>query len=69
MVISWFEHLPDDERPPREIWWSEERVDEWLEDVKEQRNSGNKKPRSSYEQSEDVPMSENEYAQGLRPQK
>lgn len=62
-VLSWMENLPDDEQPPRSIWWSDKRVSEWLRNVKEDRASGNKRPtrkKSSYEQSEDVPMAENE---------
>lgn len=61
-VLSWYENLPVHEQPPRHIWWSEELVDEWLRNVKEKRNkeSGGGHRRTSYEESEDVPMSENE---------
>lgn len=71
MVLSWHENLPDEERPPRHIWWSEELLDEWFENVREERLSkyggGKKKKRSLYEEADDAPMSENEYAAGLRP--
>ena len=67
MVLSWYENLPDEEQPPREIWWSEELLDEWFEKVKVERGSGRKKKRSPYEEADDAPMSENEYATGLRP--
>lgn len=61
-VLSWFENLPDEEQPPRSIWWSAERISEWFRNVKEKRKEGRKDKdrRSSYDRSEDVPMMENE---------
>lgn len=63
-VLSWFENLPDDEQPPRHIWWSEDLIAEWFRNVKDARkkDSGGsgQKPESSYERSENVPMSQNE---------
>ena len=60
-VLSWFENLPDEEQPPRHLWWSEELVSEWLQNVKEKRKEGRGGSRkSSYEQADDVPMQENE---------
>ncbi len=67
MVISWHENLPRDEQPPREIWWSAELLDEWFRNVEEDRSSRSSKKRSSYEDADDVPMSGNVYAEGLRP--
>jgi hypothetical protein len=62
-VLSWFENLPDDEQPPRSIWWSEALQAEWFRNVKENRknkHSRGGKKRSSYEQAQDVPMMQNE---------
>lgn len=59
-VLSWFENLPDDEQPPRHIWWSDELINEWFRNVKEKRKKGSKKKGSSYEEADDVPMSQNE---------
>jgi hypothetical protein len=60
-VLSWFENLPEDEQPPRHIWWSDELVSDWFRNVREDREKkSGKKKSSSYEQSEDVPMMQNE---------
>ena len=60
-VLSWFE-LPDDEQPPRHIWWSDELINDWFRNVKEERKSSSRKRQklSSYEQADDVPMTSNE---------
>lgn len=70
MVISWHENLPKDEQPPRHIWWSDKRLDEWFEKVREEREergSGRKRRPSSYRDADDAPMLENEYAARFRP--
>lgn len=62
-VLSWFENLPDKEQPPRAIWWSDKLLSEWFRNVKEDRKNKDSRGgsrRSSYEQSQDVPMMENE---------
>jgi hypothetical protein len=62
-VISWFENLPKDEQPPRQIWWSDELLDDWFKNVEQERRerSGqSSKKRSPYDEADDVPMSENE---------
>ncbi len=60
-VLSWYENLPEDEQPPRHIWWSDDLVADWFRNVKEERNKKSSgKKASSYEQSEDVPMMSNE---------
>lgn len=66
MVISWHENLPKDEQPPRHIWWSDELLDSWFQDVRNNRESRHKK-RSSYDDADDVPMMQNELAAQLRP--
>jgi len=58
-VLSWFENLPEDEQPPRHIWWSDELVADWFRNVRANRGKKTNKT-SFYEQSEDVPMDENE---------
>ncbi len=62
-VLSWFENLPDNEQPPRHIWWSEDLIAEWFRNVKEDRkkdSGSSQKTESSYDRSENVPMSQNE---------
>lgn len=70
-VISWAENLPKDEQPPRSIWWSEELLDKWFKDVRAQRDKKygrDGRRRSSYQQADDVPMSDNELAAEYRKQ-
>ncbi len=69
-VLSWYENLPDDEHPPRHIWWSDQMLSEWFRNVKAKRNKeSGPTPRSSYDEAEDVPMSQNEFIDlsGVRP--
>ena len=68
-VLSWFENLPDEEQPPREIWYSEELLADWFKKVKE--NRGNKKSsgtksKALYDRAEDAPMTDNELAAETR---
>jgi hypothetical protein len=67
-VISWHENLPKDEHPPREIWWSGELLDEWFRNVNEKRGEKTGTKRSSYDEADDVPMSGNVLAEGMRPE-
>jgi len=67
--LSWFENLPEDERPPRHIWWSDKLVGEWFDEVNRKRKekSGDAKP-SSYREADDAPMMSNEMdTDKLRP--
>lgn len=69
-VISWHENLPQEEVPPRHLWWSEDLLEEWFQGVRERRKEkteGGKNTRSSYETAQDVPMTENELAAQYRP--
>lgn len=68
-VLSWYENLPKDEQPPRWIWWSEELLDQWFEDVRENRGGGGKKSvsRSKYDSAEDMPMMRSSLADEFRP--
>jgi hypothetical protein len=58
-VLSWFENLPEDEQPPRHIWYDGERLDQWFEDVREKRNAGSEGRRTPYEEADDAPMERN----------
>lgn len=60
-VLSWFENLPDDEQPPRHIWWSDELLTEWFRNVKQKRKEGSSKrgARTSFQEADDVPMNQN----------
>lgn len=68
-VLSWFENLPEDEQPPRTIWWSEELLEEWFDGIRERRNKkyGVGRPKTPYDDAEDVPMTRNELAEQFRP--
>ena len=68
-VLSWFENLPEDEQPPRHIWWSDELLEEWFKDVRERRDKkyGGGRARTSYDDADDVPMTSNELADQFRP--
>lgn len=62
-VLSWYENLPEDEQPPRHIWWSDDLLEQWFRNVKENRKNDSgegHRPRSSYEEADDVPMAQNE---------
>jgi hypothetical protein len=64
-VLSWFENLPKNEQPPRHIWWSDDLLSEWFENVEEERaarSSGKK--RTSWDTGEDVPLMQNELTAG-----
>ena len=66
-VLSWFENLPEDEQPPRHIWWSEDLLSEWFKDVKKKRStkSGGRRE-TSWDTGDDVPLVQNELTAGLR---
>lgn len=40
-VLGWYEHLPEDEQPPRAIWQDTRRLKAWFEEVKQKRKSKN----------------------------
>ena len=67
-VLSWYENLPKDEQPPREIWWSGELLDAWFAEVQDRRDSRSKggRKRSSWDDGEDVPLSDNDLAAEMR---
>lgn len=61
-VLSWHENLPKDEIPPRHIWWSEDRIDEWFRKVQEDRErkyGSGRKSGSTFDQADDAPMTSN----------
>lgn len=31
MILGWYENLPSDDRPPKEIWNNERRLKEWFD--------------------------------------
>lgn len=64
-VLSWFENLPEEEQPPRHIWYDDEQIADWFRDVRASRKQ-NVKRRSSYNDAEDAPMSDNELAAEYR---
>lgn len=62
-VMSWYENLPEEEQPPRNLWWSDKLLSEWFDKVNAERKEkygGSKK--STYEAADDVPMMSNEDA-------
>lgn len=68
-VLSWFENLPKEEQPPRELWWSGKLLDDWFTEVRErrdQKSGGGSKKRSSWDDGTDVPLTDNELATEMR---
>jgi hypothetical protein len=59
LIVLGFIELPDDERPPDNIWHHNERLKEWFEAVKERRKNPDMQPIGEYEG--DGPMMRNEY--------
>lgn len=41
-VLSYFEHLPEEQRPPRSIWHSRKQCAEWIEEHQPGRDQGGK---------------------------
>lgn len=60
MVLGFFE-LPDEDRPPEELWLDEERISQHFEDVKARRNE-----KYGVESVPDADMMQNELTRGLR---
>lgn len=65
-VLSWFENLPQEEQPPRHIWWSGDLVNEWFDNVRVKRSASSGR-KTAYELADDVPMDANSFAEDLRP--
>ena len=67
--MSWFENLPEDEQPPRHIWWSDKLIGEWFDEVNRKRKEKfGEKPKSSYDSADDVDMMSNEIdVDAMRP--
>lgn len=59
MILGWFENLPKDEIPPRNIWWSGDLLDTWFEDVERRRNKKSGK-KSTYDEAEEAPSMGNQ---------
>lgn len=47
-VLSWYENLPEEEVPPRAIWFDSRRMKAWFEEIKRKR-------KSKYEDGEEAP--------------
>jgi len=60
MVLGWFENLPKDEVPPRNIWWSGDLLDHWFEEVDRRRGKKALGKRSTYEEADEVPYMGNQ---------
>ncbi len=60
MVLSWFENLPKDDVPPRNLWWSGDRLDDWFEDVERRRKRKSSGKKSTYEAADEVPSMGNQ---------
>lgn len=66
MILGWFENLPKDEIPPRNLWWSGELLDQWFEDVRARRDKKTSGRRSTYEEADDSPSMGNQLADEAR---
>lgn len=60
MVLGWYENLPKEEVPPRNIWWSGELLDDWFQDVEKRRDRKASGRQSTYEQADDSPSMGNQ---------
>lgn len=58
-MLSWYE-LPDDQRPPEEIWLNTRKVNEHFEQL-------HRRDSHASDVQETVPMMQNELTKGLRP--
>lgn len=59
LILTWYEHLGEDEMPPRWMWALTDELADHFEWVKEQRQTG-----TASERDDDQPMVKNEYARG-----
>ncbi|KKL16022.1 hypothetical protein LCGC14_2499750 [marine sediment metagenome] len=60
MVLSWFENLPKDDVPPRNLWWSGDMLDDWFEEVERRRKKKSSGKKSTYEAADEVPSMGNQ---------
>lgn len=68
-VLSWYENLPDEERPPPHLWEDEQGLDEWWKRVEEKRKDGVSTSRGpdDHAQEDQAPrMTENDHARFLK---
>ena len=59
-VLSWHEKLPQDEIPPRHIWWSGDLIEKWFRDVEKKRKAKTSGKKSAYDSADEVPMMGNQ---------
>lgn len=56
VILSWYEHLPTEDMPPRWMWHLNDELEKHFEAVKASRGSGSS--------DDEGPMMKNEYARG-----
>lgn len=62
LIMSWQEHLPEPDQPPRWMWAVDDELDRWFEELRDRRGS----PRSRRDDFDDESMTSNEFAIGRR---
>lgn len=68
-MLSWFENLQDEERPPEYLWEDREGLEQWWESVEAKRKAEMDTGRGSTDQAQNDPgaeMTENDHARFLR---
>lgn len=71
-ILSWYENLPEDERPPEHIWEDNEGLELWWKSVAAKQQDGMPTSRGMDERSDrddddqSPRMAENEYARFLK---
>lgn len=70
-VLSWYENLQEDERPPEYLWEDSEGLEQWWADVEAKRNPDHIGPtsrgRSDHDPTDQTPqVAENDYARFVK---
>ena len=68
-VLSWYENLPSEERPPEYLWADDKGLEMWWQTVEDKRNDGVQTNRglSDHAHDDQTPtMTENDHARFLK---
>ncbi len=69
-ILSWYENLPEDERPPEHLWEDAEGLEQWWAHVEAKRNDGvppaNRGSADPAQNDQAPQVTENDYARYLK---